>query len=95
MILGTLEMHLRIDGSFSLKDKRAVLRSLMDQARRDYRISIAEIADHDLWNVATIGASCVSNDATHAESVLQKVLDRFDTCADVSVVESLVEVLRT
>ena len=67
----------------------------MDQARRDYRISIAEIADHDLWNVATIGASCVSNDATHAESVLQKVLDRFDTCADVSVVESLVEVLRT
>lgn len=95
MIVATLEMHLRIDGSFSLKGKRAVLRSLLDQARRDFKVSIAETADQDLWNVATIGAPCVSNDATHAESVLQKVLDRFDTCADVSVVSSLLEVLRT
>ena len=94
MIVGTLEMHLRIDGSYSLKDNRRVLRSLMDHARRDFQVSIAEVADHDLWNVATIGASCVSNDVQHARSVLQKVLDRFDACADVSVVSGHIDLLQ-
>ena len=94
MIVGTLEMHLRIDGSYSLKDKRRVLRSLLDQSRRDFLVSIAETADHDLWNVATVGAACVSNDSRHATGVLQKVLDRFDACPEVSVVSSLIEVDR-
>ncbi len=94
MIVGTLEMHLRIDGSYSLKDKRRVLRSLLDHAQRDFLVSIAEVADHDLWNVATIGAACVSNDSHHAQSVLQKVLDKFDLCTDVSVVSSHIGVER-
>jgi uncharacterized protein len=92
MIVGVLEMHLRIDGSYSLKDKRRVLRSLLDQARRDFLVSISETADHDLWNVATVGAACVSNEAHHAVGVLQKVLDRFDACPEVDVISSLIEV---
>ena len=94
MIIGTLEMHLRIEGSYSLKDKRRVLSGLLEKARRDFQVSISEIADHDLLNVATIGAACVSTEARHCESVLQKVLDRFDACGNVSVVSSLIEVLR-
>jgi uncharacterized protein YlxP (DUF503 family) len=85
MIIGTLEIHLRIDGAFSLKDKRHVLRSLMDKARRDFQVSIAEIEDQDLWNVATIGVATVSNDATHAESVLNHVLESFDSNPEVRV----------
>lgn len=88
-------MHLRIDGSYSLKHKRQVLRSLLDRARRGYQVSIAEVGDQDLWNVATIGAGCVSNETHHAESILRKVLDTFDACPDVSVVSSLMEVVRT
>ena len=85
MVIGTLEIHLRLDGCFSLKDKRQVLRSLLDRSRREYHVSIAETGDQDLWNVATIGVACVSNDAAHAESILTKVVELFDTCAQVRV----------
>lgn len=94
MIVGTLEMHLRLDGCFSLKDKRRVLRSLIDQCRRDFHVSMCETADHDLWNVATVGVACVSNDSVHAASVLHKVRDRFDACPDVEVEAATVEIVR-
>ena len=85
MIVGTLELHLRLDGCFSLKDKRRILRSLLDKARRDFHVSAAEVGDHDLWNVATLGVACVSNDRSHAESVLQHALDLVDNHPEVQV----------
>lgn len=85
MIVGTLELHVRLDGAFSLKDKRQILRSLLDRCRRDFHVAIAEVADDDLWNVATIGVACVTNDPTHAESVLTKVLNQFDEAPEIKV----------
>lgn len=85
LVVGTLELHLRLEGCFSLKDKRRILRSLLERARRDFHVSAAEVGDLDLWNVATLGVACVSNDQGHAESVLQHVLDLIDRNAEVQV----------
>jgi hypothetical protein len=74
-----------MDGCFSLKDKRQVLRSLTDRSRKICHVAVAEVEDHDLWNVATLGVACVSNDPRHAESILQSVIDLFDACPDVAV----------
>jgi uncharacterized protein YlxP (DUF503 family) len=95
VVVGTLEVHLRIEGSYSLKDKRRVLRSLIDRIRRDFHVSISEVADQDLWNVATVGAACVSNDSSHSQSVLAKVLEVFDACAEVRVEGARTDMLRT
>lgn len=94
MVIGTLEIQLRIDGSYSLKDKRRVLRSLMDRVRREFQVSVAEVGDHDLWNVATVGVACVSNEAGHAESVLRHALQAFDQCPQLEVESSCLETLR-
>ncbi|HEY0866427.1 MAG TPA: DUF503 domain-containing protein [Fimbriimonas sp.] len=85
MIVGHLQLTLRLDGCFSLKDKRRVLKSLMDRVRRCYQVSIAETDDCDLWNSAVVGVAYVSNDAGHVESVLTKVATAFDLCPEVSV----------
>lgn len=85
MVVGTLEIQLRLDGSNSLKDKRRVLRSVMDRVRHEFNVTIAEVEDNELWGNATIGVACVSNSTVHAESVLQHVLDAFDDYSSVSV----------
>lgn len=85
MIVGTLELSLRLQGCESLKDKRRIIRSLMDRARREFNVAVAEVADHDLWGNACIGVACVSNEAHHADSVLQHVLDLFDAAPLVEV----------
>lgn len=60
MFVTAVKLHLRIEAAQSLKDKRRVLRSLLDRARRELGLSVAEVGDQDLWNVATIGACAVS-----------------------------------
>ena len=85
MIVGTLELSLRLDGCYSLKDKRRILRSLMTRSRTSFQVAIAEVDDQDLWNSAVLGVACVSNAPRHAESVLQQVLELFDACPDVAV----------
>jgi uncharacterized protein YlxP (DUF503 family) len=48
-------------------------------------VSIAEVEDQELWNVATIGVACVSGNSVFAESVLQKVLDFVGTFSSVEI----------
>jgi uncharacterized protein YlxP (DUF503 family) len=81
---------LHLAASHSLKDKRQVVRSLVERLRRQYNVAIAEVEDQDNWNVATLGLACVSNDPRHANEVLDKVLhfverERLD--ADVSILD--------
>ena len=67
----TWELHLA--ASQSLKDKRAVLKSLKDRLHNRFNVSVAETAHQDLWQRAELTASVVSTDRQHAESVLRQV----------------------
>jgi uncharacterized protein YlxP (DUF503 family) len=82
MVVGTLKIGLRLDGCFNLKDKRRIVRSLLDHAHRDFQVAAAETADTELWNQATIGIAYVSNQATHVEKVLSKVETLFTSRPD-------------
>ena len=95
MVVGSMELMLRLEGCACLKDKRRILRSLMERSRRDFNVAVAEVGDQDLWGNATIGLACVSNDPTHAESILQHVVDLFDACPSVSVDSAVKSIERT
>jgi uncharacterized protein len=83
-----MEVQLRLEGCKSLKDKRRILRSVMDRVRHEFNVAIAEVEDQDLWGNACIGVACVSNDPRHAESILQHVVDAFDDYVSVSLVSA-------
>ncbi len=86
MVVGVMELHFRIFNSFSLKDKRRVLKSLMDRTRRNFNVSIAETGNNDMLNLATIGISCISNSRVKAESVLDRCLDFYINNYEIEVV---------
>ncbi len=95
MIVAAMEVSIRLEGCRSLKDKRQILRSLMDKARRDFHVSIAEVGDQQLWGNACIGVAAVSNNSQQAESVLQRVLDLFDAQPAIEVENIGRDMLRT
>jgi hypothetical protein len=47
----------------------------MSQVGNKFNVSVAEVDDHDLWQVTTLGVSCVSNDGRHANEILSHVMD--------------------
>ena len=63
------ELHL--GASQSLKDKRAVLKSLKDRLHQRFNVSAAETDHQDLWQRAELSACIVTTDRRHAEEVLR------------------------
>jgi hypothetical protein len=77
----------------SLKDKRQVVRSVLQRVRNQFGVAIAEVGALDRWSVAELGLSCVSNDARHAEEVLAKALQFIEELRpDAEVVDTSVVV---
>ncbi len=74
MNVGILKIRLRLPGNRSLKGKRQVLRSITTRLRSQFNISVAEVDDHDLWQMASLGVCCVSNDRRYTNEVLSKVV---------------------
>jgi uncharacterized protein YlxP (DUF503 family) len=93
MIIGVCRLTLRLPESGSLKDKRMVVRSLTTRLRSTFNVAVAEVGDLDRWQIATIGVTCVSNDARHAREQLDKVVAFVQrTRLDAELVESEIAV---
>ena len=74
MNVGVCRLSLRVPENSSLKGKRQIVKSIISRIRNKFNVSVAEIDDHDLWQVATIGVCCVSNDKLYTNQVLSKVV---------------------
>lgn len=75
MHVGVCRISFRLPENLSLKGKRRVLKSITTQVGNKFNVAVAEVDDHDLWQLATLGISCVSNNQRHANEVLSRVVD--------------------
>ena len=73
MIIGVLRLTLRIDAAHSLKEKRQVVKSVVERVRARFNAAAAEVEDNDIWNMATIAVVCVSNASAHTDAQLQSI----------------------
>ena len=79
--------------SHSLKEKRMVLRSLTERLKNKFNISVAEVENQDLHQSIVIGIACVTNEASHANSILQKVVDYVINNSEAEVMDTIMEIL--
>ncbi|MFC2014673.1 DUF503 domain-containing protein [Chloroflexota bacterium] len=94
MHIGVCRIRFRLPENGSLKGKRRVVKSIINRVVNKFNVSIAEVDDLDLWQVATLGISYVSNDKRHANEVLSKVAEFIsDTRFDIEVLDYNIEIL--
>lgn len=91
MIVGLCTVELYLPASQSLKEKRQVLLSLKDRLRDKFNVSVAEVADHELWQKAVLGMACVANEQQHANQVLDQGLNLIRSAPTVDVVKFQIE----
>ena len=85
MTVGVARLGLYLEGTTSLKDKRSVVRSLVQRVRDRFNVAVAEVADLDDMRAATIAIVCVSNSAPHADEMLQTVIDFVESRVQIGV----------
>ncbi len=76
MHAAAVRIDLKIEGTRSLKEKRRVLKPLLDSLRRKYNVSAAEVDFHDLVGRAAIGVAIVAAEHFHI-SRTERSLERF------------------
>jgi uncharacterized protein YlxP (DUF503 family) len=75
MIVGVCKIKLRIPENMSLKGKRSVVKSIITQLKNKFNVSVAEVDDQQLWQIATLGVCSISNDSRYTNEVLSKVMN--------------------
>ncbi len=71
--VGLLTLHLHIEHSQSLKDKRQVLRGLKDRLRGRFNVAVSEVDFQDTWQRSSIAVVTVSETAQRVQEVLDRV----------------------
>lgn len=75
MTIGTLEARLLVRESRTLKDKRQVVRSVLDRVRSGFNVSAAEVGTLDDVKVVTLGFSAVGFDPAAVRGVLNQIAE--------------------
>ncbi len=71
----------------SLKEKRQVIRSIIERLKNRFNISIAEVGDLDVIRRSSIGFTVVSNEKTYIERLMGKVINFIDSDARVQIID--------
>ncbi len=73
MPVAQLTLELRIEHAQSLKDRRQVVRSMKDQLRQGFNISVAEMDEAVTWQSATLGVVAVSRSRDYLHGLIEEV----------------------
>ena len=72
MIVGAALIELRVHGSRSLKEKRGVVRSVVQRLRGRFNVAVAEVGGQDTWQRAVIGLATTGIDPVAVRRVLER-----------------------
>lgn len=73
MAIAQLTLEIRIEHARSLKDRRQVVRSLKDQLRQGFNISVSELDEAVMWQSATVGVAAISNSRDYLRGQIEEV----------------------
>jgi uncharacterized protein YlxP (DUF503 family) len=92
MVVGIARIVLGIPEARSLKDKRSVVRRVVDRTRAKFNAAVAEVGDNDLHRRAVIGVSVVSNDRGHANEMLDTIVSFVAGASDAPMLDRAIEI---
>jgi uncharacterized protein len=93
MTVGIARVTFRLHGNQSLKEKRKVVKSLVEKSRHRFNVSVAEVADQDMHQRATIGVAVVGSDARVLNSVLDHILSFMESMGIADLVDREIELI--
>lgn len=75
MVVGSLKVRLLVRGSRTLKDKRQVVRSILDRIRNQFHVAAGEVEAHDDYRVIVLGFAAVGSEHQPVRQVLQTIAE--------------------
>jgi uncharacterized protein len=85
MLAAALRFELRFPNAHSLKEKRALLKPLIEGLRMS--VSVAEVGHHDVWQRSTVGVAVVAVDGGRLDRLIDEVRRYVESHIEVEMLE--------
>lgn len=87
MIIESATVTLHAPWVNSLKEKRMVVKSILDKTRGRHNVSIAEVGAQDVHRTVVLGLACVAGTAALADGMIESVLRFIENNTDAEIVD--------
>ncbi|MGQ0847682.1 MAG: DUF503 domain-containing protein [Actinomycetota bacterium] len=82
-----MRLELFLPQSHSLKEKRSVLRPLVEGLRRQVSVSVSEVGHHESWQRATLGVAVVAPDGGRLQTLIDRIRRYVDEYLEIEICE--------
>ncbi|MFN8138751.1 MAG: DUF503 domain-containing protein [Fimbriimonadales bacterium] len=89
--LALLILDLEFPTAHSLKDKRAILRSLIAGIRKEFQVSVSEVAFQNRIRSSTLAVALVSGSQPELRKVGEQILNHLDRHPEAELFQSSFE----
>ncbi len=94
MNVGVCKLQLKLAENMSLKGKRQVIKPIIALIKNKYNVSVAEVEDNDLWQIATLGICFISNDSKYTDEVITSIINFINSGRfEVEIINQEVEII--
>lgn len=85
MQIGTAQITLYAPFVHTLKEKRMVVKSLVERTHNRFRVAVAEVGDQDVHQSIVLGVACVAASSAQADSIIDHVLTFIETNTEAEI----------
>lgn len=93
MVVGIAIITLRLHECRSLKDKRRIVKSIIQKLRNNFNASVSEVGSNDMHQKAEIGIAMAGNDRQLMNSKLDKLINLIDEIGLAEIVDTEMEII--
>ena len=93
MVVGFGIITFRLHDCHSLKGKRKIIKSIINQLRNHFNVSVAEVGSNDIYQRAEIGFSLVGNDAALINSKIDKIINMAEDLGLAEIIDTEMEII--
>jgi len=94
LFVGACKITFTLSGVSSLKEKRQILKKIIEKTKNRFNVSAAEVDRNDIKRSAVIGFAVAGNSGPFVNSNLDKIIDFVETMYIAEIVDSEIEIIK-
>lgn len=93
MVIGFGTITFRLDDCRNLKEKRKIIKSIINRSKNGFNVTIAEVELNDIHQSAKLGFALVGNDRRRINSQMDKLCEFIDNMALAEIIDTDTEII--